>query len=404
MPSAGIMASAIHIAAGGVDVLSEPFKDFTTNTWTLAGVPTLVPGRTGAAASLASSSAELTWTIPSGDRSEYVTVGFAWKFSPSLAANSNMCELRSDSAATRHGNLFATSTGALTYGRDTTALATSAAGAVTAGTWYYVELQVRLHDSAGSVIVKVNGVEKINSTGLDTKNAGTSTTFDQLRLANSGTNTVLYDDLYVTTGAAATFKGDITIGGPIPDELLEPFNNTSAWTVTGSVPIVTGRTGNAASVAGVTPVLVYTIPSGHVSDVNTVGFAWRTDSLAATHEVCWLALSGAYESRLVVTSTGRLQFFRTGAVNLGQTVSGTVVANTWYYIEIQVVSSDSVTAGNFAVRLNGSQVIGTTTDTHGAGPPNELHLLSTAAPANLYDDLYLICGGGAAFKGDITIP
>ena len=82
---------------------------------------------------------------------------------------------------------------------------------VTAGTWYYVEIQAKLHDSTGFVIVRVNGVEVINASTLDTKDGGTKTVYDRVSMAMFDGRVNQYDDLYITTGAGAPFKGSITI-------------------------------------------------------------------------------------------------------------------------------------------------------------------------------------------------
>src|SRR5204862_3050679 len=90
----------------------------------------------------------------------------------------------------------------------------SAAHGMAVNTWYYIEWQIKLHDTTGFTSVRINGVQMFNVTNVDTKNAGTKTTYDRVRLndatANSGVS-LWFDDLYITTGAGATFKGSITI-------------------------------------------------------------------------------------------------------------------------------------------------------------------------------------------------
>jgi hypothetical protein len=204
------MASGV-VVASGTDVLFEPFANFTFAPWTLAGTPTIVAGRNGTGAQFAGSSAIATYTIPSLSESDTVTVGFAWR-ATSIAVNPNIMRLSSDAAATFHDTLVVLGTGALRFNRGTsTPLDTSAAGLITTATWYYIEVQAKLHDTAGTATVRLNGTPVIALTGIDTKNAGTKTVFDSVALVGAGSTTQLFDDLYITTGAGATFKGDITV-------------------------------------------------------------------------------------------------------------------------------------------------------------------------------------------------
>ena len=89
-----------------------------------------------------------------------------------------------------------------------------AAGIIVVNTWYYIEVRATLGDSPnGAVIVRVNGTEVLNTTSLDTKGGGTKTVYDQIRLvrpSGSGTINSDYDDLYLRTGSAETFRGDVT--------------------------------------------------------------------------------------------------------------------------------------------------------------------------------------------------
>jgi len=96
-------------------------------------------------------------------------------------------------------------------------LGVTVGGLYTTTTWAYVEVQARLHDTAGSVIIRINGVERLNLTGLDTRNGGTKTVFDTVHLGWLQFAGHVYDDMYVATGADETFRGDMAI-------------TTEAWT------------------------------------------------------------------------------------------------------------------------------------------------------------------------------
>lgn len=190
---------------------------------------------------------------------------------------------------------------------------------------------------------------------------------------------------------------------PGADVLLEPFNNLTAWTQTGTPTIVAGRTGTAASVGGATAMLVYPIPAPSQSDTDVFGFAYQTNSLGTTHNVASFTRSGAYEVRILVNTAGQLSVERSNTTQLFLT-SSVIVINTWAYIEMQIFSHD--TAGTMVLRVNGVEVANVVSiDTRQAGTPNEVRLWSgVASMTNLYDDLYITTGVGAPFKGSITIP
>ena len=67
--------------------------------------------------------------------------------------------------------------------------------------WHYVELKVTIHDTTGSYEVRVDGVNVLNATGVDTRNGGAAGLLNLLVLGSHSSAT--YDDLYIldTTGA-----------------------------------------------------------------------------------------------------------------------------------------------------------------------------------------------------------
>lgn len=200
----------------GTDVLLEPFNNYTFAPWALVNTPTIATGRTGNGASFvgASSPKLATYTILAAAESDTVTMGFAWKATSLALASTPMVELRSDAGATLHGQLSLRSStgGQIQVNNGTGGSVGSALHGLTAGTFAYIEWQLKLSDTDGFTKVRINGVEVISVIGIDTKNAGTKTTLDSVRLVSttSGVTTV-YDDLYITTGAGAAFKGDIAI-------------------------------------------------------------------------------------------------------------------------------------------------------------------------------------------------
>lgn len=210
MTSVGVMASSVTLPSA-VDVLLEPFNDFTTNGW-VPGAGTIVAARTGTGARFASTAGIVgKWAIPTPSQSAYATIGFAFRANALPAGAITTVKLMSNGGTTNEVGINLTSAGAvqIVHG-SAVVLATSATAVVTAATYYYVELTAYNHDTDGYATVRVNGVQVASVTGVDTKNGGVL--YDGIGLcgASSG-NANIFDDLYLTMGAGAAFKGSITI-------------------------------------------------------------------------------------------------------------------------------------------------------------------------------------------------
>jgi hypothetical protein len=88
--------------------------------------------------------------------------------------------------------------------------------------WYYIEAKVTFHNSTGAVVVNVDGVERINSTALDTQNTGNAYA-NQIRIGSVGDNFGLpnIDDIYIadTSGSAPQndFLGDCRVENIVPN-------------------------------------------------------------------------------------------------------------------------------------------------------------------------------------------
>lgn len=95
--------------------------------------------------------------------------------------------------------------------------------------WIYVECKCFVHDSTGTVEVKVNGEQVLNLTGQDTANGGTPT-INGIQVAGQG----LFDDLVIwdLNGSNNTdYLGDVEVEMVLPDGA----GNSTQWTnVTGA--------------------------------------------------------------------------------------------------------------------------------------------------------------------------
>lgn len=100
-----------------------------------------------------------------------------------------------------------------------TILATSSVPFSTLSQWRSINMYVKIDDSAGRVVVKVDGATQIDFTG-DTKNSGTANSIDGLRLAVPGGAAKAIADLVVCDGLGTinnTYPGDISVIRRLPN-------------------------------------------------------------------------------------------------------------------------------------------------------------------------------------------
>ena len=145
-----------------------------------------------------------------------VTVGCAWRPS-TVSGTIPIFTLYGDNGATVHTSV-ANSSGNLIVQRSSTTIATAPSPPFSvANRWYYVEAQIRLHDTLGTAVVRVDGVEVLNASALDTKNAGTGTWYDQIAFPFAVSGNAIFDDVYLMAGAGDSFQGDVVVATLVPN-------------------------------------------------------------------------------------------------------------------------------------------------------------------------------------------
>ena len=389
-------------------VLLEPFDNLTA--WGGGGA-SLITGPTGICVTKNTITTS-TYAIAGGSQSDYAVIGARWQ-TASLSAVRPVFRLGGDSNATIHSTVRVNTDGSLSVMRGSesgTVLATSAAGLVTAGTWCFIELKVRLHDTAGSYEVRFNGSTVIGPTGsADTKNAGTGTVYDGITLNTPSGVAQSWDDLYLLTGSGETFRGDQALGTGPNAVLDEPFANLTAWPIgTGTASIVTGRHGTGMQLAA-SATRDYTIPSGSESYYLIVGFAvqWATAIPTSGSLIQFRSDAAATLHDEVVHSGGTLLFKGAGGITRITTASLGLTAGTWYYFEFQLLMHD--TAGSMGLRLAGSS-LGTNSnvDNRNAGTKTTVDTIrlvnGSASNVAVFDDLYIRTGTLSTYLGDTTVP
>ena len=206
-------------------ILLDGMEDLSTFVQVQASTG-VVAGRTGNALNPNSTNSLARYIVLPSEESATFTAGFAVKFATTTTCD--FFEFRSDAGATSHVCLRIVADGSIYVGRNNgvsfVQLAFSGTGVIVAGTWHYVELQATLHDTTGSVTVRVDGIQVATATNVDTRNAGTKTVFDSVLIRNYNPTTAqpAFDDFYLMNGAGDAFLGDIVV------ETLYPNGNGNA--------------------------------------------------------------------------------------------------------------------------------------------------------------------------------
>lgn len=111
-----------------------------------------------------------------------------------------------------------------------TILGESALGLIAANETHYIEAKVVLHDSTGSVVVRLDNQVVLNLTGIDTKNAGTKTVFDTLFAFSWGISgaSCWQDDIYMVNGLGGV-NDDFLGSGVVEARRASGNGNYSQW-------------------------------------------------------------------------------------------------------------------------------------------------------------------------------
>ncbi len=390
-------------------VLEDGFESLAK--WTIANTSVLRhrTGRTGMGMSADSSAGTAVFTIPAASESDTITIGFAWRIE-TLNGTRPMLTLRSDANVTTHLTVDSNATGSLEVRRGTTTgtvLASSAAGFV-AGTWYYVELQAKLHDTTGFVTLRVNGVQVASATNVDTKNAGTKTTFDTIFMTTGSTVVQVWDDLYAITGSDGAFRGDRTYEGTGPfDVSHEGFQSgLGAWTsvgLGGPPAIGTGRNGNGLQLVNSGQEIALAVPAGKQSPFFIVGFALRVEAVpVSATDFLKFRNGGTVIVSLRMEANGALSLAGTWGITPAGAIP--VASGAWVYVEVSVLINVASlgTGAEVEIHVNETQrSYQRDFNLSFQGPViDNIRFSGMASALTFVDDMYVLSGTLANFEGD----
>lgn len=199
-------------------------NDYNLGKYDVGTPESITTGRFGGqCARFTGSGSMLKLFVPQED--DEIILGFGAYFenlTNDNSTNAQMVRFLSDAGVTVHLSFTVDATGVVRIrrgGGNGTELGASVAGVITLNTWHYVEIRAILSDTVGEVEVYVDGVQRINQTGLDTKNAGTKVVFDGVSFGRVVSTAWRVDDIYIlnTQGAVNNdFLGECKVVASLP--------------------------------------------------------------------------------------------------------------------------------------------------------------------------------------------
>lgn len=164
--------------------------------------------------------------LPSSPATVIVGVAMYADFTGSVVGTEPIIQLLD--SGTVQTELELNSDGSLSAGGQT-----SDPGVFTYQAWNYIEFKATIDNAAGAVEVRVNGVQELSVSGIDTQNSGTAQV-TQVRLASAttGSSTYMYFDDLVILDTTGTENNDLI--GDVKVQALYPDGNGANSDFTGS--------------------------------------------------------------------------------------------------------------------------------------------------------------------------
>jgi hypothetical protein len=204
----------------GFDWCSDNVAGFGANEgrWTYSGNAAYFEVYSAASQGLyitLEATAYMTTTVDLGGAEE-VYCGFHFKFGDLPSSTTTFVRFVEAAASNSAHAMFAyNASGRIVYVLGSTATETSTE-AMSTGTWYWVEIRLKVDDSAGVVDFRVNGVSWITRTTVDTQAGGTGIIEGVMLDGNNDLPS--FDDFYLADAAGSqTFIGECEVYTLYPD-------------------------------------------------------------------------------------------------------------------------------------------------------------------------------------------
>lgn len=162
-----------------------------------------------------------------------IIVGFAWKpLNNGSSGNPELLNLFDGATSHIAMNFNATNRLEIRRGGYTGTLLATSTTVFGTGTYYFIELKVTISDSAGVVVLKINGATDINLSSVDTRNAGNASV-DTVTFggSSSSAHSISYiDDVYICDGLGSAPQNDFLGDSRIDTLFPNADGSNSAWT------------------------------------------------------------------------------------------------------------------------------------------------------------------------------
>lgn len=317
------------IPGAGQIMLGEWLNYLGGNAQSTSGTISLVPGRfTGQALQFTYSAGNAGPAVRRNLPANYTTYVFGVAFNSTLSNSAWIGFLDNNNYQV---TVFLVSSGKLipTTGYNAGNLGTSTVG-VTANTWHYLEGQITINNSTGSLVLNLDGTQILNLTSVNTRGGSANNFIGQVELG--GDCTILFDDMYMfdTTGAANNaMRGDSRVETLFPKSdgtvQFTYFAGIMGYSIWGSWTNSNAPGANELVLIPVTPVA-----SGTLSSISLLTNA--TSTAANFRGVVYADSSGSPGALLGTAGTQVTGCTAFATLTLGLTQTQTITASTQYWI------------------------------------------------------------------------
>jgi len=206
----------LHIE--GFEQYDTPAQVNLSKRWTVTtSLSSIVTGRAGGSSNAFRTSIVNTFLqISGGIATDFLVCGFAIQWQSSL---SNLDLMHFRDGGLEQIVLSKTSGGDLRIARGATELEITSGLGLTSGIWYYIEMKILVHPSAGTYEVRVDGVAVLGPATSQNTRSTANNNIDQVRFVSSNEDED-FDDIYILDDAGSDnvdFLGDCTVETLLPD-------------------------------------------------------------------------------------------------------------------------------------------------------------------------------------------
>ncbi len=110
-------------------------------------------------------------------------------------------------------------------------IATSSTSAYPLNAWFHIEVKIKIHDTTGTAQIRIDGVDVINETGLDTRNGGTAGLIDLVTFGSAESNSAILriNDIFILNEQGSAPLNDLIGPHTIESLRADGAGNYTNW-------------------------------------------------------------------------------------------------------------------------------------------------------------------------------